>query len=660
MSGFNKAMQSAMDGGFSESGGGPGTTQTCPFGGEPPTDPTRPPCFIPVMMVSAVTQKKTENNTVKDVSEDKLQVIYKDGTTPGLPSEVLGHLKGDDLLMQVISSTDLVSPVQVKVPGTEKVVHTFDKSYSTDEPVSVFAQIDTQPECSVGAHPLNEVFDAKDRSRRDSFGAYTKQFQVIAPKAGSIFSGDIWRLLWPFSPSAHHTYYVDGYCCGIHSDPTQTAPKRVRARVEVFRQKSVTVKLKLPSARTLSRKKARYKDLKTGETVTERSRSETKAFGQVRDSETIKEGKRADGKRSSFIKVTEKTTETGYIQSAKEEHTYEKTGALTYKTTHKQETSTDRHGLLFEKKDVKRTPDWEAGQEWQQDKNDGIHRLKDFSRPAGATDKDDDFKPEEVTTTMRDAVEIHINGRRVDVHILGAMLLMPSKARAFIKEIKEAVPKIGWWAEFDMKLFTSELTLTGTMSPSASGLHDRVWLLERHATLMYKGELFAVSASIAFGFEYQINGFLVSAPTLSIIAKVQFGFEKSMDLTLEFDSRRVLEVEPKLTTKQDSFYGEVVGEATLFGFGYRASGKFTFGFKFTIEGRISAHRENELKGKLDYGGLFVDFEFREHGEVKASKRIKIGEKDKELWRGDIIGGSRGSGDMTATDASARAKSAVPN
>ena len=653
MSTFDRTLQSAKDAGFSDTADSKGSVQGCPFDQADPRDPTKSPCYVAVMNLSAVKlELREDRRKQKDVSGDKVEVIYKHGTTPGLPDEVVKHLGGDDLLMQVISATEMISPVQVKVPGTDTLVHTFDDSYSNNQPLTVFADVTTWPKCGEGQHPMNVAYEAKMPLARDVFGAGKKRFQVIAPKGGNLLSRNIWSLLWPFSPSSPNTYYVEAHSCGISDNAYEVPPpKRVRGRIEVFRKKSVQVKVKLPSMRTISRKKASYRNLKSGEKMSELSVSETKAFGKIKESSSVIEGKRSDGTRSTYIKVTETTTDTGYIQSAKEEHTFESTGGQSFKTTHKSESSSTKHTLFRSHTKTTRSGDWEAGEEYVTDKNDGTDVLKPFSRPV----KDDDFKPEELSSAMRAGVEIFINGKRVNVHILGALLNLPAKAKAFITEIKEAVPKVGWWAEFDMRLLTSEMTITGSMAPAAKGIHDRVWLLERHATFQYKGELLAVSASFALGFEFTIKNVFASSPLINIVAKIQFGFDKSFDLILDFDSRRMLEAEPKLVTKNDAFYAEIVGEASICGYGYKASGKLTLGFKFALEGRISAHRENELKGNLSYAGLIAKFEVCEHGEVKATKTVPIGsKKPKELWRGDIIGGSRTSGDMKAKDASAKA------
>lgn len=669
--GFMSSLASALSFGFSGQAGTPGSTLSCQA--PPPPDPTDP-CFIQSLELVAYTQTFDKGEYEKKHTQT---VKYVHGTDAGLPQNVKDLLGQDELLLQTVSGD-----------------RAQDGEGGGGTPGSLEVTAVTTPACGLGDHPDNAIYDESDQNQLTEFGAGKQTFQLLSTTPPAIFdidtgmevarvgteaggmatglilgtaytastfnSAGIWAQIWPFSDKSHRTYIVEVPACGLHTNPAIAAPDLVTARIEVFRKRSAMLKLALPAASTRSYTGEVYVNTATGEAVASYAEKRTDRFGAEESGLTVEVGESPSGSHRVETSTTE--TRDGVIITRKSADITTEGPGNTWSVEEKDSETHTRANALFSRQITAEESQRKIGEDFIVQENttmfgsDNVSKFEEFDTrdPEQNQARNTQFDADRVETEMASSVQYIVDGREVDLHVLGNLMALPRRFEETLKDLQDMVPKIGFSYGLDMSFFTASLEIETQLGPAEAGLHDRVWLADRYATVKASGELINIQASVGFGIDITVKNHVTGGNVFALVAKAELIFTIVASVDVNWDSRHTAEVEPEFHCDPE-LAGQLVGEATLFGFGYKATAKLSGGFSFEVTARFTREpgRENKLDGDASYTGVILLLQVMENGKSIYEYQKKVGE-EKPVWRGAIIGRASSSSDAAAASATAAA------
>ena len=522
--------------------------------------------------------------------EEEIHQEVKYTFAPGavLDPAISTLLEGDDLLLQMAvvatkakyTRTNKIKPGTLKItathaPGCQPGLHPDNVIYDVSVP-KVVAKFQTAPSVhEVIAEPppdllsLDDALVGADMGLTHGRTAGQKIVGALVLGAANSVQGDgVWARMWPFGDKGLRTYKVVVPSCGMPPDPAHTAPAEVTARVEVFRQTTAKLEIKMPAGRSRKSSKELMRNLSTGEKVLKRVEERGSA------------GRSGTGSIKVEGEVSSGTDGSGPSASIKGEATFD----------------------------------------------------------AGAT-----------AALWQSSVTLVYNGTKIDSHVLGNLLDLPKKAIALVTGIRETVPQWGFTWDLDMSFAAGYVEVETQIAPSIKPLHDRVWLVERYATVKIGGELLSITAAFGVGLDVKVEAVKLSVATL--ILKVEIGMSVSAKLEAEFDSRSGAPAKINSECVGEVF-GQAVAEATVLGYGIKSEVKLSTGLKLEVVAEFSKE-ENKLEGELQYLGVVLDVQATFLWMTIYDGTHPLGES-KELWKGPILGGSGKSDDAAAVSATAAA------
>ena len=644
---FFSSKQSADNAGFSSSGGGPSSTQSCPAN---PVPKSTEPCQVDQLKVEVIEEDDYGEK------EPKQTVTWTHANrNKKYSAEVVKALSGADMVIQTVS--DNLFRDRGGSPRTLKVTNA------------------TSPACKKSEHPEFTFKKTGKRQKATKFQTTAEDLDIPSePNRRNVVDG-FFETYWPFGKGGKRTYTVISRSCGIAKTATETAPAAVTCRVEAYRNNSLKLSIEPPA---FMEKKHAIDVKLTTEKLTREVTKEDKSMFDTRSeehkTETVTEGDKTtetvevnrEGGGATASSKSETVTEGG-IRTTESSSSYE--DARVSVNTESRTTSgpdgfssssrTDAQSgerRVITSEELRSGADYVAAKRQETQVANGIvyDRIDavyaDPSLRAAASrqtlivgnpikvigeDKGTEIE-EESFEDIESRCKLEFNGESHDFDkYIHRMIELPNRFSKFVEEMKEAVPQVGWSAEASLVVLAGNIGFEWELAEKDAAECDVAWLVDAPGKIKIDCEVIKGGLTASFGIDWVIENLIWDPPLVECILKISATLEVTCKMEAEwnFPDDGEFKVEPGIESIPDV---TATARAMVNGIGCSAEAKLEMGLggQFTFEG--SADKTPNLSGEVYSVPFSLTAETEFFGEKYKSELFSYPENRTKIWEGEFM------------------------